>query len=159
MAPLETAIRIHRAPLQNGIKMLSIVGLLLVYLGGAAALVRDLSVDWHRLSPYITCMESGEINTTCVNQLAELSELAADPTEFQNEDSFLLRSAPFSKRETRLSSCQDALAAYGSASSDFMRCAVDFSRPILLCEKCVEYYLHAQETFVAYAEVSDCLID
>ncbi|OQV16860.1 putative Osteopetrosis-associated transmembrane protein 1 [Hypsibius exemplaris] len=120
----------------------------------SAALARDLSADWQVLSSIITCSNGADVS--CVEQLPRFWDIKnGGRVKREFPDGELDVPESISKRAARQSDCQDTLTAYGTAAAAFIGCSVDNSRPILLCEKCVESYLIAQAAFVAYAKTKD----
>ena len=118
-------------------------------------LFRDLSTNWHHLSSFVACSNRADVSCT---------ERLSTATEAKSYQELLDDPRHIAKRAARFGSCQDALSSYATAGSKFVECSVNYSRPILLCEKCVDEYLHAQAAFTDYAEVRlgwsvDWLID
>lgn len=43
--------------------------------------------------------------------------------------------------------CTELRDMFANASSEFIKCSIQFSRPILFCEKCTVQYIHIQESY------------
>ncbi|XP_055337404.1 osteopetrosis-associated transmembrane protein 1-like [Paramacrobiotus metropolitanus] len=118
---------------------------------------KDISESWTRFAPYLTCSnDKTQLDLDCLATLVDDPDFTDRHTAFSYIPTplYLSPDAPRS-RAAVLHDCHENLTAYGYHSSAFLGCAVNFSRPILLCERCVEPYLIAQQSYIQYSQDMD----
>ncbi|GAV02175.1 hypothetical protein RvY_12771-2 [Ramazzottius varieornatus] len=124
-----------------------------VSLSDIVSITKDLAVDWSHLTPFLACGEDGnQIAANCLRPPTSDSHTQTDDVHPDDPQSIRPDPSLLSRRVAKIGACQEYLTIYGGASSSFLGCAVNFSRPILLCEKCVDQYLHSQEAHIDYSE-------
>lgn len=125
-------------------------------LSDITSMAKDLAADWSHLTPFLTCGEDGnEIAANCLRLPTSDSNTQTDAAHFEDQEDAGSDRSLLHQRAAKIGACQEYLTIYGGASSSFLGCAVNFSRPILLCEKCIDQYLHSLEAYVDYTEAKN----
>lgn len=52
------------------------------------------------------------------------------------------------------SKCTTTRDIFANASSEFIKCSIEFSRPILFCENCVDEYVHVLDSYYNMSQVA-----